>query len=97
MARPSVRSAVSSWLLCRRLELFGEASVVIDGSKFKAVSTRDRILNQAKMQRLLAQIDESIARYFSQLRARLKFRFQSLERMKTCCWQHGIHLPASPK
>jgi transposase len=52
--------------LCRRLELFSEASVAIDGSKFKAVNTRDRN-TQAKMQRRLAQIDESIARYLSQL------------------------------
>ena len=29
-------------VLCRRLELFNEASVAIDGSKFKAVNTRDR-------------------------------------------------------
>jgi hypothetical protein len=53
--------------LCRRLELFSEASVAIDGSKFKAVNTRDRNFAQAKMQRRLAQIDESIARYLSQL------------------------------
>jgi hypothetical protein len=39
----------------------------IDGSKFKAVNTRDRNFTQAKMQRRLAQIDESIARYLSQL------------------------------
>src|SRR3984885_6567244 len=50
-------------VLCRRLELFSEASVAIDGSKFKAVNTRDRNFTQAKMQRRLAQIDESIARY----------------------------------
>jgi transposase len=54
-------------VLCRRLELFGEASVAIDGSKFKAVNTRDRNFTQAKMQRRLEQIDESIARYLSQL------------------------------
>src|SRR5471030_1627773 len=48
-------------VLCRRLELFSEASVAIDGSKFKAVNTRDRNFTQAKMQRRLAQIDESIA------------------------------------
>ena len=29
-------------VLCRRLQLFSEASVAIDGSKFKAVNTRDR-------------------------------------------------------
>ena len=38
-------------VLCRRLELFSEASVAIDGSKFKAVNTRDRNFTQAKMQR----------------------------------------------
>jgi TolA-binding protein len=54
-------------VLCRRLELFSEARVAIDGSKFKAVNTRDRNFTQAKMQRRLAQIDESIARYLSQL------------------------------
>src|SRR5664279_4809468 len=53
--------------LCRRLELFSATSVAIDGSKFKAVNTRDRNFTQAKMQRRLAQIDESIARYLSQL------------------------------
>jgi transposase len=54
-------------MLCRRLELFSDASVAVDGSKFKAVNTRDRNFTQAKMQRRLEQIDESIARYLSQL------------------------------
>jgi transposase len=54
-------------VLCRRPELFSQASVAIDGSKFKAVNTRDRNFTQAKMQRRPAQIDESIARYLSQL------------------------------
>ena len=54
-------------VLCRRLELFSEGSVAIDGSKFKAVNARDRNFTQAKMQRRLEQIDESIARYLSQL------------------------------
>jgi transposase len=54
-------------VLCRRLELFSDASVAIDGSKFKAVNTRDRNFTQAKMQRRLEQIDESIARYLAQL------------------------------
>jgi transposase len=43
-------------VLCRRLELFSDASVAIDGSKFKAVNTRDRNFTQAKMQRRLAQM-----------------------------------------
>src|ERR1700686_2772123 len=54
-------------LLCRRLDLLGEASVAIYGSKFKAVNNRDKNFTEAKMKRRLEQIDESIARYLSQL------------------------------
>src|SRR6202521_804587 len=54
-------------LLCRRLDLLGDASVAIDGSKFKAVNNRDKNFTEAKMKRRLEQIDESIARYLSQL------------------------------
>jgi hypothetical protein len=43
------------------------ASVAIDGSKFKAVNNRDKNFTRAKMERRLAQIDESVARYLSQL------------------------------
>ena len=43
------------------------ASVAIDGSKFKAVNTRDKNFTRAKMERRLAQIEESVARYLSQL------------------------------
>jgi len=41
--------------------------VAIDGSKFKAVNTRDKKFTRAKMDRRLAQIEESVARYLSQL------------------------------
>jgi transposase len=54
-------------LICRKLELFTEAFVAIDGSKFKAVNNRDRNFTKAKMKRRLQQIDESIARYLSQM------------------------------
>jgi transposase len=37
-------------ILCRRLDLFAEASVAIDGSKFKAVNNRDRNFTRAKME-----------------------------------------------
>ena len=53
--------------LCRTLGLFTEATVAIDGSKFKAVNNRDKNFTRAKMQRRLAQIEESVARYLSQL------------------------------
>src|SRR6202165_590199 len=54
-------------VLCRRIDLISDASIAIDGSKFKAVNTRDRNFTQAKMQRRLEQIDESINRYLSHL------------------------------
>jgi transposase len=54
-------------MLCRRLDLFADVSVVIDGSKFKAVNNRDRNFTRAKMERRLAQIEESVARYLHQL------------------------------
>ena len=54
-------------MLCRRLNLFADAFVAIDGSKFKAVNNRDRNFTKAKMKRRLAQLDESIERYLGQL------------------------------
>ena len=53
--------------LCRQLGLLAEASVAIDGSKFKAVNNRDRNFTSAKMKRRMAQIEESVARYLHQL------------------------------
>jgi transposase len=53
--------------LCRELGLLTTASVAIDGSKFKAVNTRDKNFTRAKMERRLVQIEESVARYLSQL------------------------------
>ena len=53
--------------LCRQLDLFADASVAIDGSKFKAVNNRDRNVTRAKMQRRLKQIEDSVDRYLSQL------------------------------
>jgi len=54
-------------MLCRTLGLFTAASVAIDGSKFKAVNNRDKNFTRAKMERRLAQIEESVARYLQQL------------------------------
>jgi Transposase DDE domain len=43
------------------------ASVAIDGSKFKAVNNRDKNFTRAKVERRRAQLEESVARYLSQL------------------------------
>ncbi|MGA7801789.1 MAG: IS1182 family transposase [Gammaproteobacteria bacterium] len=54
-------------MLCRQLELFSDAFVAIDGSKFKAVNNRDKNFTKAKLKRRLQQIDESIERYLGQI------------------------------
>jgi transposase len=53
--------------LCRQMGLLATASVAIDGSKFKAVNNRDRNFTRGKVERRRAQIEESVARYLSQL------------------------------
>jgi transposase len=53
--------------LCREMGLLAKASVAIDGSKFKAVNNRDRNVTRAKVERRRAQLEESVARYLSQL------------------------------
>src|ERR1700682_2652003 len=53
--------------LCRTMGLLTTASVAIDGSKFKAVNNRDKNFTRAKMDRRMAQIEESVARYLEQL------------------------------
>ena len=53
--------------LCRQMRLLTTTSVAIDGSKFKAVNNRDRNFTRAKVERRRAQLEESVARYLSQL------------------------------
>src|ERR1700692_3713712 len=53
--------------LCRAMGLLTQANVAIDGSKFKAVNNRDKNFTRAKMERRMAQIEESVARYLEQL------------------------------
>src|SRR5450759_2953230 len=53
--------------LCRMMGLLTQASVAVDGSKFKAVNNRDKNFTRAKMDRRMAQIEESVARYLAQL------------------------------
>jgi transposase len=53
--------------LCRRMGLLAKASVAIDGSKFKAVNNRDKNFTTAKVDKRRNQLEESVARYLSQL------------------------------
>jgi transposase len=54
-------------LLCRSLGMFQEATVAIDGSKFKAVNNRDKNFTEHKLQARLQQLDQSVVRYLSEL------------------------------
>jgi transposase len=53
--------------LSRQLGLLGEAVVAIDGSKFKAVNNRDKNFTPRKLKARVQQLEESIARYLSDL------------------------------
>ena len=65
---PAIRKVCAQFVaLCREIGLLTKASVAIDGSKFKAVNNRDKNFTRAKMERRLAQIEQSVARYLSQL------------------------------
>ena len=65
---PAIRKVCAQFVaICRAIGLLMTASVAIDGSKFKAVNNRDKNFTRAKMERRLAQIEESVARYLSQL------------------------------
>lgn len=54
-------------VLCRELKLFSQTLVAIDGSKFKAVNTRDRNFTSGKIDKRQQQIEESIQRYLTAL------------------------------
>jgi transposase/macrodomain Ter protein organizer (MatP/YcbG family) len=53
--------------ICRKIGLLATSSVAIDGSKFKAVNTRDKNFTRGKVERRRAQLEESVARYLAQL------------------------------
>ena len=53
--------------LCRQMGLLTTASVAIDGSKFKAVNTRDKNFTRGKVERRRAQLEASVGRYLAQL------------------------------
>jgi len=54
-------------VLCQQLDLFSDAVVAIDGSKFKAVNSSDRNFTDAKLKRRMAEIEANISRYLAEL------------------------------
>ena len=65
---PAIRATCRQFvLLCRKLNLFSDALVAIDGSKFKAVNTRDKNFTPTAVQRRIEQVETSISRYMAAL------------------------------
>jgi transposase len=64
----AIRKVCSEFVaLCRELELFADAWVAIDGSKFKAVNARGRNVTRSKMKRRLEAVEKKVERYLQQL------------------------------
>jgi transposase len=65
---PAIKKVCAKFVeLCRQMGLLTKASVAIDGSKFKAVNTRDKNFTKGKVERRRQQLEESVARYLAQL------------------------------
>src|ERR671925_335644 len=65
---PAIKQVCVQFIeLCRLMGLLTTASVAIDGSKFKAVNTRDKNFTRGKVERRRTQLEKSVARYLTQL------------------------------
>jgi transposase len=65
---PAIKKVSARFVeLCRQMGLLTKASVAIDGSKFKAVNTRDKNFTKGKVERRRQQLEESVSRYLAQL------------------------------
>ena len=65
---PAIRKVCREFIVvCGRAGLLTATTAAIDGSKFKAVNSRDRNFTQTKAAKRLAQIEASIERYLSEL------------------------------
>ncbi|MHB8285657.1 MAG: transposase, partial [Caulobacteraceae bacterium] len=65
---PAISAACSRFVeLCRGLRLFVHAVTAIDGSKFKAVNTRDKNFTPAKLKARMEQVQFSIDCYIAAL------------------------------
>jgi hypothetical protein len=63
---PAIQAACAHFVvLCRQIGLFTQALAAVDGSKFKAVNTRDKNFTKAKLKARMAQVEASIERYMA--------------------------------
>jgi transposase len=65
---PAIQQACAQFvMLCRELGLFSKAIVAVDGSKFKAVNSRDNNFTANKVEKRIEQAEVHIARYLAAL------------------------------
>jgi transposase len=65
---PAIRNVCRRFVeLCRGLKLLSSDMVAIDGSKFKAVNSRDRNYTAGKIDKRQQQIEESVQRYLDMI------------------------------
>jgi hypothetical protein len=97
-------------LLCRDLKLFSSALVAIDGSKFRAVNSRDKNFTSGKIDKRQQQIEESIHRYLVALdtadrtqpaeleakTSRLKEKIEQLRQQMRALNEIKTHLGSQP-
>lgn len=66
--RRAIRRVCTEFVgLCRELELFSSTLVAIDGSKFKAVNSRDKNFTRGSVKRRLKNTQANIDRYLAKL------------------------------
>jgi transposase len=65
---PGIRKTCAQFVeLCRRIGTLKGDSVVIDGSKFKAVNNRDRNFTKGKIASRLAHLEADVERYITEM------------------------------
>ena len=65
---PAIQAACAHFVvLCRQIGLFSQALAAVDGSKFKAVNTRDKNFTATKLRKRMEQVAEHIAGYLADL------------------------------
>jgi transposase len=65
---PAIQAACAHFVvLCREIGLFSRALAAVDGSKFKAVNTRNRNFTPTKLKKRIEQVAQHIAGYLQDL------------------------------
>jgi len=65
---PSIKKVCGQFvMLCKHMGMFSESVIAIDGSKFKAVNSRDNNYTERKLKAKIRQTEKRVARYLDEL------------------------------